>query len=80
MAQTQIGNVHGVVAIAGKNINGGDDASAGFNDANMLTISAMRSRLATIDGAYYTATQLNKMTVNDMIYALRVHDNPTTIR
>lgn len=80
MADLQKGNIHGVAAVAGKNINGGDDDGAGFNDADMLTIDAMRSRLATISGSYYTTAVLNKLTVNDMKYALRVHDNPSTIK
>ena len=74
MADLQIGSVHGVNANEGKNINGGDDAGAGFIDADMLTVDAMRTRLAAISGTSYTAARLNTMTTNDMIYALRVHD------
>jgi hypothetical protein len=38
---------------------------------NMLSISDMRTRLAAINGTYYTAERLNAMTDNDMRYALR---------
>ena len=31
----------------------------------------MRTRLAALNGAYYTAARLNNMTRNDMVYALR---------
>lgn len=38
---------------------------------NMTSISAMRTRLAALNGAYYTTARLNNMTRNDMVYALR---------
>ena len=37
---------------------------------NMTSISAMRTRLAALNGAYYTAARLNNMTKNDMTFAL----------
>lgn len=77
--QTQIGNVHEVTARGGKGVNGGASAGAGFNDADQLTINAMRARLTAISGTSYSAARLNQMTYNDMIYALRVHDAPTSI-
>ena len=46
----------------------------------MDSISAMRARLAAINGTYYTAAVLNMMTVNDMVYAIRVNDFPGTIK
>jgi hypothetical protein len=39
--------------------------------ANMTSISAMRTRLTALNGAYYTTARLNNMTENDMIYALK---------
>lgn len=75
MADLQIGSVIGVNANAGVNINGGDDDGAGFTDADMATVDAMRTRLAAIDATAYSAANLNTMTLNDMVYALRVHDN-----
>lgn len=38
---------------------------------NMTSVSAMRTRLAALDGTYYTTARLNNMTRNDMVYALR---------
>jgi hypothetical protein len=79
MAHLQKGNIHGLPAIAGQDINGGDDDGAGFADADMLTIDAMRARLGTIDAGYYTTAMLDIMTANDMVYALRVHDSLSTV-
>lgn len=82
MADLQIGNVHGVAARGGTgntNINGGDNDGAGYNDADLLSIDAMRSRLAAIDGSYYTTAMLNSMTTNDMVYAIRQNDAAGTL-
>ena len=46
--------------------------------ANLLSVSALRTRLLAI-GGYYTATVLNSMTKNDMIYAVRVNDEAAGI-
>ena len=75
MAVHQIGSVHGVNANAGKNKNGGDDLGSGFADPSMITIDSMRARLNAISSTSYSAARLNAMTTNDMMYALRVHDN-----
>jgi hypothetical protein len=79
MATLQIGNNAGFAAKAGKNINGGDDAMAALNNANQLTLAAKRTRLTAINGTYYTAAFLDKLTANDIDYALRLADNPTSI-
>lgn len=47
--------------------------------ANYVSITAMRTRLAAISGTYYTTAMLDSMTVNDMVFALRNHDDATTI-
>jgi hypothetical protein len=83
MTQLQIGNVAGVAAVGGtggKNINGGDNVQAGFTDPDMATVAAMRARLTAISATTYSATELNKMTYNDMVYALRLADNPATVK
>lgn len=51
-----------------------------FFDADMASVTAMRTRLAAISGTTYTSTVLNRMTHNDMVYALRVHDALTSIK
>ncbi len=80
MADTQVGNVHGIAGRGGRNINGGDDAQAGFNlTGNALSISSMRTRLTAINAGYYTAAKLNNLSYNDMIYAIRQNDAPGTI-
>ena len=45
-----------------------------INMANMDDVSSMRSRLQSIDSSFYTDTRLNHMLINDMAYAIRVHD------
>jgi hypothetical protein len=52
----------------------GRGRTAGHGQAevnNMTSISAMRTRLAALNGAYYTAARLDTMTENDMVYALK---------
>lgn len=41
---------------------------------NMRDVGALRARLAAINGTFYTAAILNQMTMNDMIYAVRIND------
>jgi hypothetical protein len=49
------------------------------NASNYVSITAMRSRLAVINASLYTSTELDRMTVNDMVYAIRMADDKTTI-
>lgn len=51
-----------------------------YADSDLLSLSAMRSRLATIDGTYYDTEKLNGMTWNDMVYAIRQNDNNNTFK
>lgn len=46
---------------------------------NYTSIFALRTRLAALNGTYYTAAKLNEMTANDMIFALRNMDDPKSI-
>ena len=94
MADQQLGNLIGHAnANAGSgvnrsNVNGagaadaanGADPQIGSFDTDVKDISAMRTRLAAIDAGFYTAARLNSMLVNDMIYAIRLNDNPGTIK
>lgn len=89
MADQQIGNPHGFTtkAVNGgtnpTNINGGGanapQATAFDATLNLQSIATMRARLAAINAGYYTATMLNTMSFNDMVYAIRVSDFATTI-
>lgn len=47
--------------------------------ANYASISALRGALNAANGAYYTTSKLDQMTVNDMVFALRNMQDPTTI-
>lgn len=41
--------------------------------ANMGSVNSLRTRLTAISATTFTAARLNSMTVNDMVYALRMH-------
>lgn len=86
MADQQVGNQHGLATVhvgatgVASNLSGTATANIGFEEDNMDTIGAMRTRLAAIDGTYYTEARLNNMSYNDLIYAIRVNDHPSTIK
>lgn len=79
MANLQIGSrtVSGVVR-GGKGVNGGADDVTGLTNANLVTLAAKRARLTAINAGYYTAARLDGLTENDMDYAIRLNDNPTS--
>ena len=86
MAVQRIGNRAGVAAANASsgtqrsNLNGSTGAGTEHDDADYASIDALRTRLAAIDAGYYTAARLNTMTYNDMVYAVRRNDSPTTIK
>jgi len=41
-------------------------------EANYSKVSTLKARLTALKPSQYTAAKLNNMTVNDMVYALRV--------
>lgn len=43
--------------------------------ANYLSVGALRTRLAAVNGSLYTSAMLDRMTKNDMVYALRLADD-----
>jgi hypothetical protein len=63
------GNVFGFVD---KRNGRGAASRVTVEDVNLLDVTTMKARLAALDAAYYTATRLNQMTINDMVYAIRV--------
>lgn len=75
----QKSNKHGFAAVAGDNMNGGSIVGAPFEDEDMDDLNAMDTRLAAIDANAYSAANLRTMSYNDKVYALRVHDAPTTL-
>jgi hypothetical protein len=49
------------------------------NMTNYASVNSLRTRLTAANAAYFTATMLDIMSVNDMVYALRMIDDKTTI-
>lgn len=77
----QVGNIHGVTAVSAgdadskTNLSGTTDPRAGFFDVSLGNVKLMRDRLAQISPSLYTTAYLNRMTFNDMVYALRLNDH-----
>jgi hypothetical protein len=57
----------------------GNQAANTATPANYASIAAKRARLNAISATSYTAARLNSMTENDLDYALRLNDDPTSI-
>lgn len=77
MANTQLGSIDLDFTNARKTTPGaGADITT---PANYASITAMRARLTAISGTTYSSANLDVMSVNDMIYALRVNDDATSI-
>lgn len=79
MANFDIGNRQKVVD---KRAGRGTTTSSflGWIDTHTRDVSAMRARLTAISGTTYTAARLNTMTENDMLYALRMSDDPAGVK
>lgn len=60
-------------------VSGGPTAQSGF-DLELGTIDDFRSRLTEINATTYSAAELDKMTRNDMVYAIRLNDSPESIK
>lgn len=74
MADFQIGNPHGVQKVDG------DNRSGAYENENLVSIDAMKTRLEAVDSDYYTDARLDNMTFNDLVYAVRLADDPETVR
>lgn len=61
------------------NFNGGPSVGQGFDMAIFGSVQGMRERLKAINATTYSDTELDKMTMNDLVYALRVNDAPGSI-
>lgn len=46
---------------------------------NYGSVNSLRTRLAAANGTYYTTARLDSLTLNDMVYAVRMIDDRTTI-
>ena len=70
MANVEVENSFGFVDK--RRSRGETGATALVEDNNYTNVFDLRTRLAAINAGYFTAAQLDRMTKNDMIYALRV--------
>lgn len=77
MADSQIGSVD--LSLTFRNETQGSNAALVATPANYASVSAMKARLTAINATSFTAARLANMTVNDLIYALRLNDDPATI-
>lgn len=78
------GNAFGITNLGFPNSLKAVDGMGGMTSGlgtptNYASVSAMRTRLTAVNGAYYTAAKLDNMTANDMVFALRSIDDKTTI-
>lgn len=62
------------------NYHGGPSVDRPYHNSDMNSVAAMRARLTQIDANAYSNANLNLMSYNDLIYALRVHDDPGTLK
>lgn len=73
MANYDIGTYFGHLKVIDPRTTGGVSGISAASADEAYKIADLRARLTAIDGAYYTSAQLDKLTRNDMLYALRVH-------
>ena len=80
MANAQTGSGLPVAAsIVDKRSVHNSGASVLATPANYSSIFAMRTRLNAISATSYSAARLDAMTVNDMVYAIRLSDDAAGI-
>lgn len=79
MARNDISNPLGV-ANAKKGRGDGTHSNAALVMDNADDVTKMRTRLKAISAATYTDAVLDRMTKNDMLYALRVANDQANIR
>ena len=74
MANKMVGALDGLGFVnkkrTGSSVTSEDDLVTA--PANYASITDMRAALAAADAALYTSSMLDKMTTNDMVYALRM--------
>lgn len=77
MAQNQLGVV---VDFNFTNANNANDGDGDLTDAtDYVSITSLKATLAAYDAFTYTTAALDAMTVNDMVFAVRSIQDPTTI-
>lgn len=75
MADTDTENVFGVVDKR-RNNKGQNTSQLLATPANYADVAALRARLTAISATTFTPARLNSMTKNDMVYAVRLSDDP----
>lgn len=78
MADAQVGNRFGYVDKRLTQGNDGDQLGTADTAVTYNTVENLRARLIAIGGVY-TAAYVNSMTVNDMVYAVRLSDDAAGI-
>lgn len=77
MADAQIGSID--TAFTYRNETQGTSAALLATPANYVSVTAMKARLTAISSTSYTTARLNSMSINDMMYAIRLNDDAGTI-
>jgi len=72
MVDLEVGNSTGLT------IASEDNSPGTYDNPNLGTVALMKAALTDHDGTYYTAERLNKMSYNDVVYAVKVN-NLTTL-
>ena len=72
-------NVNNRLGVIDKRNGRGTAVSPLASDANNKDITARKARLTAIS-ALYTADRLDKMTANDMLYAIRLNDDAAGVK
>lgn len=77
MANKQVGSTSGVVnkQRTGTGANHVSGGSLVASPVNYASIADLRAALTSFNAGYYTATMLDRMTMNDMVYAVRNHND-----
>lgn len=69
MSFDQLGNKDGVLEVGNANVD----------DDDTDTLTSMRARLTAIDATLYSSANLDKMSYNDMLYAIRMNDRSSGV-
>ena len=78
MALAQVAGLDALGFVDKRRTQGATSGSVG-TPANYADVGALRSRLNTINSTLYSAANLDKMTANDMVYAVRLNDDAAGI-
>lgn len=73
MANKMVGAIDGLGFVNKQRTGSNTTSTATLSSGDYSSISAMRTALAASSlSAYYTSAVLDRMTTNDMVYAMRV--------